>query len=168
VPAYADEDGVDPERGTETFAELTLELDVERWRGTTFVLRTGKALHTRRKGVAVRFRDGDGEPNGLWIGVDGPDDIALRLSGGAAGRPEPVELRGEPPAAELPAYANVLLDVLSGGSALSVGADEAEWAWRVVTPVLEAWRQGSVPLEEYSAGSDGPAAGAPGPATLAG
>jgi glucose-6-phosphate 1-dehydrogenase len=50
----------------------------------------------------------------------------------------------------------VLLDVLTGGSTLSVGADEAEWAWRVVTPVLEAWRADRVPLEEYPAGSDGP------------
>ncbi len=168
VPAYGGEDGVDPERGTETFAELTLELDVERWRGTAFVLRTGKALSTRRKGVAVRFRDGGGEPNELWIGVDGPDHIALRLAGGAPGRPEQVALHGEPPAAELPAYANVLLDVLTGGSALSVGADEAEWAWRAVTPVLESWRQGRVPLEEYPAGSDGPVVGAQRPATLAG
>ena len=65
-------------------------------------------------------------------------------------------LRGEPPAAELPAYARVLLDVLTGGSTLSVRADEAEQAWRVVMPVLEAWRTNRVPLEEYAAGSDGP------------
>jgi glucose-6-phosphate 1-dehydrogenase len=70
-----------------------------------------------------------------------------------------VELRGDPTAAELPAYANVLLDVLTGGSALAVGAEEAEWAWRVVTPVLDAWRQGDVPLEEYPAGSEGPTCG---------
>jgi hypothetical protein len=56
----------------------------------------------------------------------------------------------------------------TGGSALSVGAEEAEWAWRVVTPVLEAWRQGRVPLEEYPAGSDGPPGGPHRPATLAG
>ncbi len=43
-----------------------------------------------------------------------------------------------------------------GGSALSVRGDEAEWAWRVVNPVLEDWRAGRVPLEEYPAGSDGP------------
>lgn len=40
-------------------------------------------------------------------------------------------------------------------SALSVGADESERAWRVLAPVLAAWEAGEVPLEEYAAGSDG-------------
>ena len=157
IPAYAEEDGVDPARGTETFAELTVELETERWRGTTFVLRAGKALRRRRKGIAIRFRSsGAGAANELWIGIDGPSDIVLRLTGNASGKPAPVALRGEPPAAELPAYGRVLLDVLTGGSTLSVRGDEAESAWRVVTPVLEAWRANRVPLEEYPAGSDGP------------
>ena len=45
-----------PERGTETFAEVSLELDSERWAGTRFVLRAGKALSRRRKAGLVRFR----------------------------------------------------------------------------------------------------------------
>ena len=50
----------------------------------------------------------------------------------------------------------MLLDILNGGSALSVRGDEAEEAWRVVTPVLDGWADGAVPLEEYPAGSAGP------------
>ncbi len=157
VPAYADEDGVDPKRGTETFVELTLELETDRWQGTPFVLRAGKAMKRRRKGVLLRFRSSDSQAaNKFWIGIDGPSDIVLSLTGGAFGRAKEVELRGEPPPADLPAYARVLLDVLSGGSRLSVHADEAEQAWRVVTPVLESWRANRVPLEEYAAGSEGP------------
>jgi glucose-6-phosphate 1-dehydrogenase len=122
-----------------------------------FVLRAGKALAQRRKGVVVRFRARDGAaPEELWVGIDGPDEILLRLEGSAFGTRQPVELRGEPPAAGLPAYARVLLDVVAGGSTLSVRGDEAEWAWRVVAPVTEAWRAGRVPLEDYPAGSDGP------------
>ncbi|WP_405779069.1 glucose-6-phosphate dehydrogenase [Streptomyces sp. NBC_01378] len=56
IPAYADEEGVNPVRHTETFAEVELELDSWRWSGTTFRLRTGKALKADRKEVAVRFR----------------------------------------------------------------------------------------------------------------
>jgi glucose-6-phosphate 1-dehydrogenase len=33
----------------------------------------------------------------------------------------------------------------------------AERCWEIVEPVLAAWRAGEVPLEEYAAGSDGPA-----------
>jgi glucose-6-phosphate 1-dehydrogenase len=167
VPAYADETGVDPRRRTETFAEVVLELDSPRWSGTSFRLRAGKALARRRKGIVVRFRpirrspfgDDAAKPNTLFIGIDGPEDIALHLTGCAAGPPPrlaPLTLAAPPPASELPAYGRVLLDILAGGSDLSVRGDEAEQAWCVVTPVLQAWADGLVPLEEYPAGSTGP------------
>lgn len=35
-------------------------------------------------------------------------------------------------------------------------ADEAEEAWRVLTPVLDGWARELVPLAEYEAGSSGP------------
>ena len=153
VPAYTDEDGVEPERQTETFAELALELAGERWAGTRFVLRAGKALSRRRKMAVVHFRSAADE---LRIGLDGPEDVTLQLTGGAPGSPVPLPLSASPPTDEIPAYGRVLLDVLNGGSTLSVRGDEAEQAWRVVTPVLEAWSQDLVPLEEYPAGSAGP------------
>jgi len=145
VPSYADEDGVDASRGTETFAEVALQVETPRWAGTRFVLRAGKALDRRRKLVLLRFRGG-GE---LEVGIDGPEDLVLRLAG-------PLELRASAPGDGLPPYAHVLLDVLGGTSVLAVGGDEAEQAWRVVMPVLEAWERGGVPLEEYAAGSAGP------------
>jgi glucose-6-phosphate 1-dehydrogenase len=152
VPAYVGEDGVDPARGTETFAEVMLELDTPRWDGTRFVLRAGKALRTRRKEAIIRFRTtGSACESELRFGIDGPLDVALRLTGTA-----PMTLTAPPPASDVPPYGCVLLDVLDGGSTLSVRGDEAEEAWRVVEPVLAAWREDRVPLEEYPAGSDGP------------
>jgi glucose-6-phosphate 1-dehydrogenase len=56
----------------------------------------------------------------------------------------------------LPAYAHLLLQVLEGDCTLSIRDDEAEESWRVITPILDAWAQGRVPLLEYPAGSDGP------------
>src|SRR5262249_42968839 len=44
IRAYVEEDGVTPEHATETFAEVTLELDSWRWSDTRFRLRTGKAI----------------------------------------------------------------------------------------------------------------------------
>jgi glucose-6-phosphate 1-dehydrogenase len=151
VPAYVDEDGVDPHRCTETFAEVLLELDTPRWAGTRFRLRAGKALARRRKAVVARFRPPG--RNQLRIGLDGPDDIALELTGAAPG---PLTLTSPPARADLPAYGRVLLEILSGGSALSVRGDEAEEAWRIVTPILESWGRGRIPMDEYAAGSDGP------------
>src|SRR5262249_8040338 len=53
---YADEDGVTPGRGTETYAEVVLALDGWRWSGTRFRLRTGKALGRNRKEIVAHFR----------------------------------------------------------------------------------------------------------------
>jgi glucose-6-phosphate 1-dehydrogenase len=166
VPAYVDEEGVDSRHGTETFAEMELELDNWRWPGTVFRLRTGKALGRARKEVAVYFRpvphlpfghSGEALPNVLRFGLD-PESLTLDLTGvGARARTlVPLELsaRIDPP--ELPAYGRLLLDVMNGNAALSIRGDEAEEAWRVVAPVLSAWSKDLVPLLEYPAGSEGP------------
>ncbi|XHM64939.1 glucose-6-phosphate dehydrogenase [Streptomyces nigra] len=168
IPAYADEAGVDPGRGTETFAEVELEIDNWRWSGCVFRLRSGKALGTDRKEVAVHFRSvphlpfrhgGTAVPNVLRFQLE-PEGLTLDLTGTGSGTdaftPLTLTARMDPP--PLPAYARVLLDVLTGDPALSIRGDEAEEAWRVVDPVLSAWRKGLVPLEEYPAGSDGPPA----------
>jgi len=156
VPAYADEDGVEPERQTETFAEVALELDGPRWAGTRFVLRAGKALSSRRKMAIVRFRPPGEEASELLIGVDGPQELSLGLTGGEPESPTRLRLSATPPGDDLPAYGRVLLDILNGRSTLSVSGDEAEQAWRIVTPVLAGWAEGTVRLEEYPAGSVGP------------
>lgn len=166
IPAYTREAGVDPARRTETFAEVELELDNWRWPGTIFRLRTGKALRRDRKEVAVHFRhvphlplghSGEVQPNVLRFGLD-PETLTLDLTaiGAHAHTFAPLTLtaRIDPP--ELPAYARLLLDVLDSNAALSIRGDEAEQAWRVLTPVLSAWSTDLVPLEEYPAGSDGP------------
>jgi glucose-6-phosphate 1-dehydrogenase len=166
VSAYADEDGVDARRNTETFAQVVLELDNARWAGTRFVLRAGKAMRRRRKGVLVRFRpvarlpfDDEPTANELWIGIDGPEDLRLELTGSTAApyfRPSPLTLTAPPPPSDLPPYARVLRDILDGDGLLSVRGDEAEEAWRIMEPVVRAWADERVPLEEYPAGSDGP------------
>jgi glucose-6-phosphate 1-dehydrogenase len=167
IPSYIDEEGVDPDRCTETFAEVRLELNSWRWAGTPFVLRAGKALGKSRKEVVVHFRPvpkapfgdmKDCEPNRLRIGLDGPWGLRLDLTGSAAGSPPrlaPFSLEADLPAPDLPAYSRVLMDVLQGDSRLSIRGDEAEESWRALTPVIDAWAEGKVPLEEYQAGSDG-------------
>ncbi|HKE76490.1 MAG TPA: glucose-6-phosphate dehydrogenase [Acidimicrobiales bacterium] len=167
VPAYVDEDGVDPDHRTETFAEMELRLDNWRWHGTLFRLRTGKALGRDRKEVAVRFRPvphlprgmgGDPRRNVLRFGLE-PEGVAVEMSGvGPRARAlVPLTLTAQLEPAELPAYGRLLLDVFHRDPALSIRGDEAEESWRVVTPVLDAWAKDLVPLLDYAAGSDGPA-----------
>jgi glucose-6-phosphate 1-dehydrogenase len=166
VTAYTDEEGVSPQRDTETFAEVELELDSWRWSGTTFRLRSGKALGADRKEVVVRFRSvphlpfghgGEALPNVLRFQLE-PEGVTLNLTGIGAHSQEltPLSLTAQMEPPGLPAYGRLLLDALTGDPALSIRGDEAEEAWRVIEPVLFAWKKGLVPMEEYPAGSQGP------------
>lgn len=98
-------------------------------------------------------------PNELRIGLDGPETVSLHLTGTAPGPPtrfRPLTLAAALTADDLPAYSRVLLDFLRGDCTLSIRGDEAELSWQIVTPILDAWRENRVPMQEYPAGSDGP------------
>jgi glucose-6-phosphate 1-dehydrogenase len=167
VPAYVEEEGVDPELRTETFAEVELAIDSDRWAGVPFRLRTGKALGGDRQEVVVRFRvpdrspfgDAELQPNEVRIALE-PERIALRFNvraGGDAFDLDDVEVSRDLAAADVAAYGRVLRDVLEGDPTLSIRADEAEVAWEIMAPVLEAFDRDLVPMATYPAGSDGPA-----------
>ncbi len=55
------------------------------------------------------------------------------------------------------AYTTLLLDAMRGDSTLFTRRDEVEAAWRVITPIQNAWAQLPSPsFPNYTAGSDGP------------
>ncbi len=169
LPSYADEEGVDPEQNTETLAEVTLEIQNRRWTGVPFVLRSGKALKSNRKNIVVTFAPVPALPRGLK-GHAQPDrmvidlkqhTVALELTMNGSEDPftlEQVQLETELRGADLTPYGEVLRGILQSDPTLSVRADVAERCWRIVEPVLQAWRDDRVPLDEYPAGSDGPTA----------
>jgi glucose-6-phosphate 1-dehydrogenase len=172
IQAYADSEGVEPERGTETFASITVAVDTPRWRDVPFTLRSGKALRRDRHEIVVRFRPaaghasltGEAAPgNVLRFGVK-PDSVGLDLVIGELEVGEgPGDLETRPASlvesaddSPLGAYSVLLRDVVTGASTRSVRSDEVEESWQVLQPFLDAWGADEVPLEEYPAGSDGP------------
>ena len=168
VPDYAREEGVDAARGTETLAEVEVGIENWRWQGVPFILRSGKALGTKRKEAVVTFRPvphlprgftGVDSPNQLRIGF-GPDTLQFDVDVNGPGDVlslDRVTLEAELSASELLPYGEVLEGVLTGDPLLSVRADTAEDCWRILEPVLKAWARDSIPLQEYAAGTAGPA-----------
>lgn len=167
LPAYTSEEGVDKARGTETLAEMTVTIDNWRWAGVPFVLRSGKAIGDPRQEVVFTFRDVPHLPTGfsgpsrqaqLRIGIK-PATMSLDLVTNGFADPFDLEcdtLDAEFPASELSAYGEVLAELLEGDPTLSVRGDIAEECWRIVAPVLAAWRKDRVPLDTYAAGTRGP------------
>ncbi|MDX2377952.1 glucose-6-phosphate dehydrogenase [Microbacterium sp. LRZ72] len=168
LPSYVDEQGVDPGRGTETLAEMTCEVRTARWAGVPFTLRSGKALAEPDAEIVIRFRPVRHLPEGFTGAADGsvlrfslgPDRMSLELNVNGAEDPfslERTRLHAELGEGALRAYGEVLSGILDGDATLSVRGDAAVQCWRIVQPVLAAWQAGNVPLEEYPAGSTGPA-----------
>ncbi|MGM1029170.1 MAG: glucose-6-phosphate dehydrogenase [Actinomycetota bacterium] len=167
VPDYVAEDGVDPALGTETLAEVQVEIANARWAGVPFILRSGKSLAGVRKRAIVHWKAPAHVPEG-FSGSDSPDQFVidfkpdgfeLHLTTNGKGDPFTLEqtvLRGELGGGQFLPYGEVLASILDSDPRLSVRGDAAEECWRIVEPVLEAWRADAVPMHEYRAGSRGP------------
>ncbi len=166
---YAKEPGVDPDRCTETLAEMTVSVDNWRWAGVPFTMRSGKAISGRRKDIVITFKDvphlpygfeGKKGPERLRISLS-PDELELDISINGEGDPfvlDRVTLATSFAEGELGPYGEVLAGILSDDPTLSVRGDVVEECWRIVEPVLASWKRNEVPLGEYVAGSAGPEA----------
>ena len=172
LPSYVDEDGIDAARQTETLAEVVFAVDTWRWAGVPFRVRSGKAIGSPRQEVVVTFKDpqhapsglgGTLEPNRLSIGL-GPRRLGLDLNINGPGDPfeaSAITLETSFGPGNLLEYGEVLKGVLADEKPLSVRDDMSVESWRIVEPVVDAWQQAEVPLDEYGAGTDGPPAWSP-------
>ncbi|MCP3426650.1 glucose-6-phosphate dehydrogenase [Rothia sp. AR01] len=170
LPDYTDEEGVDPERGTETFARVVVRVGLPRWEGVPVILRSGKAVGSPRQEIAVHFRAdpeaAQGRPRGLGeargdtlrIGLE-DGDVRWDLTAGGPHSPGGVRritlssAVGEEP---LTPYGAVFLGIFGGDAALRVAPGTPEEGWRVLEEVRAAYREGRAPLRSYPAGSIDP------------
>lgn len=164
LPDYAQEEGVDPERGTETLFQLTAHVDTDRWRGVPVTLRSGKALGNPRREIAISYRrEGYPEETELQPGsrliFPFTDEVVLEANVSDHGYSHNLQrgtLRTELVPSKLTAYGRVVRAILDLGETAEVPADAPARAWEIVEPVLTAFANDEVPLEEYPAGSAGP------------
>lgn len=169
VPGYREEDGVDPNSNTETFAAVRLFINNWRWQGVPFLVRTGKRLKRRLTQISVTFREVPVSffktmghelvtPNGLTLRLQ-PDEgfelgIQLKEPGDSDGlRIVPLSFSYADAFGKLPtAYETLLQDVIVGDQTLFVHAVETEAAWKLFAPLLDRKK----PVSFYQAGSWGP------------
>ncbi len=170
---YREEEQVGKDSTTETFVAAKILIDSDRWKGVPFFLRTGKSMPKQSSVIMIQFKDSphkifkdDVEPNRLIISIQPELEIGLVFEGKVPGlhmKLLPVEMDfmyKDAYTQSLPeAYEALLLDVLEGDATQFMRDDQIETAWKVVMPILDAWKKSpSKLLNFYEAGTWGPEA----------
>lgn len=151
-----------PNSTTETYAQLHLRHDSERWRDTDIILETGKAMTEKTTDITIEFKTPhERRRNSLTFQIQPNEGISLDLvvkEPGLENRMRHAELDfryeqtfGE--AANIDAYERVLMDALRGDQSLFASDREVLATWRVLQPVLSAWQDNAHGLKTYHPGS---------------
>jgi glucose-6-phosphate 1-dehydrogenase len=180
VAGYREEERVNPESGTETYAALRLEIENWRWAGVPFYLRAGKRLKKRATEISIQFKQPpllifdrmaasapcqEIQPNLLTIRIQPDEGIALRFGAKVPTTPNmdvcPVNMDFSYEAAfgksSANGYERLLLDAMLGDQTLFSHRDGVEINWALYTPILEAWAAKKPEVfPNYFAGSWGP------------
>ncbi|TCZ75899.1 glucose-6-phosphate dehydrogenase [Paenibacillus albiflavus] len=173
LPAYRDEDKVNPDSHTETYFMARVFVDNFRWAGVPFYIRTGKRLPSKTTEVVVEFKNiPDGvylaekqklEPNLLVFRVHPEEGIYFKMNAkdqGASGGITPIALdfshSSEVGFNTPEAYERLLYDAARGDSTYFTRWDEVAHAWEYVDRIAQAWRNAEEDPEFYAAGSWGP------------
>ncbi len=175
VPGFLDEDGMNPQSVTETYAALKLEINTRRWAGVPFYLRAGKRLGRRVTEIAVVFKRAPQYlfaesqtsalgSNALVIRVQPDEGVTIRFGSkvpGAGMQVRDVTMDfgyGHAFTEASPeAYERLILDVLLGDPPLFPRHEEVELSWKILDPIESYWESLGGPLEQYKPGTWGPA-----------
>jgi len=173
VKGFLDEDGMNPDSVTETFAAMRLDIDTRRWSGVPFYLRAGKRLGRRVTEIAVVFKRAPQylfeenqvtslSENALVIRVQPDEGVTMKFGSkvpGAGMQVRDVTMDfgyGHAFTEESPeAYERLILDMLLGDPPLFPRHEEVELSWKILDPIEEFWASTGKP-EQYAPGSWGP------------
>jgi glucose-6-phosphate 1-dehydrogenase len=176
VPGYLQEEGINPQSATETYAALRLSIHNWRWQGVPFYLRSGKRLARRVSEIAINFKRPPGTlfaekgarfdlaANTLSFQIQPDEGLSLILNTKIPGletRTQPVKMSfryATTFGSNTPeAYERLVLDAMIGDGTLFIRGDETEASWKLCTPILQSWAAaGRTGMDTYPAGSWGP------------
>jgi glucose-6-phosphate 1-dehydrogenase len=175
VPAYREEEEVDPSSITDTYVAAKLYVDNWRWADTPFYVRTGKRLARRETTIAIEFKraphppfeDISAErlkPDVLLIHVQPDEGVSLAIGVKVPGVGMTIRtvhmdfLYGGAFRMGLPeAYERLILDAMLGDATLFTRIDEVEEQWKLIDAIVAAWSRDRPAFPNYAAGTWGPA-----------
>ena len=178
VKGYREEERVDPNSQTETFAAVKLEIENWRWAGVPFYFRAGKRLAKRATEITIQFKQppmllfggssacDEIQPNLITMRIQPDEGISLRF-GAKFPSPDmtvcPVDMDFKYASAfgasSANGYERLLLDAMLGDATLFAHRDGVEATWALYTPILETWAKNPPKdFPNYASGSWGPKA----------
>ena len=145
VKGYREEEGVDPESKTETYAAIKFFVDNWRWKDTPFYVRTAKQMPTKVTEVVIHFKtphhqvfkdqDINNKDNKLIIRIQPDEGILIKFGVKVPGQGFQVERANMDfyysslsDSNIMDAYERLLLDAMQGDATLYARADEVEAA----------------------------------------
>ncbi len=179
VVGYRDENGVNPDSLTPTFAMMRVFVDNWRWRHVPFYMVSGKRLPRKETKIIIQFKevphsmfssllDERIDTNRLTLGIYPVDEIKLTFQTKTPGpsiclQPATLDFKYQQLAntPTLDAYEKVLLDCMMGDQTLFWRQDGVEQCWKFLNPVLDECEicEGQAgKLHPYGAGTWGPEA----------
>lgn len=166
---YRDTPGVENDSEIETYFELGLLINSERFEGVPVIFSGGKALPRDDVRISITFKqlgdcfcgsdhkDSDVHRNKLDFYLKPEDGIAVQFFSKRPGFSSEIEPRvlafsHDNDSTYIPdAYERVLYDCYRGDQTLFASTKEVLTSWAIVSPVLDKWPD--VPLEVYEKGS---------------
>jgi glucose-6-phosphate 1-dehydrogenase len=157
VVGYREEEGVNPQSNTDTFAAAKFYIDNWRWQGVPFYVRTGKYMNQKATQITLQFKPAphnafpdeaadSWRSNRLTISIQPSMDISIRFQAKRPGQNmtlDPADMTFDYDAASgdhaPEAYETLLLDVMEGDATLFMRGDQVDAAWKVIMPILDAW-----------------------------
>ena len=174
VLGFLEEDGMNPESISETYAAMRLDINTRRWAGVPFYLRAGKRLGRRVTEIAVVFKRAPQQlfaesqtsalgANALVIRVQPDEGVTIRFGSKVPG--VGMQVRDVTmdfgyghafTEASPEAYERLILDVLLGDAPLFPRHREVELSWMILDPIEKFWEKQPGQPEQYRPGTWGP------------
>lgn len=170
---YLQEEKIDPQSQTETYALVKLEVDNPRWKGVPVYLRTGKKLPGKVNSIIMQFKDTRHKlfkdleqkptPNHITLQIQPNEGIGIRLVAKKPGLTttiEPVDMefcyKSSFDIPQPDAYERLIIDVINADQSLFIAQDVIEECWRIIDPIRDGWDKGRPALAAYKPGNWGP------------
>jgi len=164
---YLNESGVENNSKTDTFFELKLKVDDQKWKNVPVYLRSGKALSKNLVNIIITFKSKESciylnnncldYQNKIEIQVNPEEKISIKFWSKKRGLDYSLEEQNlkfsyaEDNQNFKNPYQKILFDCMAGDQTLFNTTEEIMIQWGLISKILKAWE--NIPLNIYKKGS---------------